>query len=300
MTNPWTVFTRLAVDPENPAAQWCRSNPSDPRAPAILSRIANVPQMKWLGPGSGQQWVTDYVQTAVAAKALPQLVLYAIPNRDLGSYSAGGAATAAAYRAFVDTVAKAIGTAPCIVLVEPDSLSQLVGAPQSLQLQRFELLQYAVATIARNCPNAWVYLDAGDGYYSNPSVLAPLLIKAGVGLANGFAVNVANVNPTTTCTAYGATVNAALNAAGIPSKALLIDTSRNGAGRPSFEYIQAHPADWWCNTPGSRLGAAPSLSGSVWAKAPGVSDGPVGAVPGVPSGQFDPRLAMALINGVTS
>lgn len=299
MSNPWMWFKKPAVYADNPAAQWCRANPTDPRMPAIRDQIANVPQMLWLGPGSSKTWIAGYVANAVQQATLPQLVLYAIPNRDLGSYSAGGVATAADYRSFVDTVASAISTAPCIVLVEPDSLIQCLKQTDDFQRQRLGMLQYAVATINRVCPNAWVYLDAGDGFYSLVADLAPLLLYAGISFAQGFAVNVSNVNPTSMCLQYVISLNSALAKYGIPPKASLIDISRNGNGRPPQSYIDAHN-DWWCNTPGSKLGARPAMTGQLWVKAPGVSDGKVGIVTGVPSGQFDPRLAMALINGAVT
>ncbi|MBI0384640.1 glycoside hydrolase family 6 protein, partial [Streptomyces albiflaviniger] len=56
---------------------------------------------------------------------LPVIALYNIPGRDCGSYSSGGADGLAAYQAWIDAVAEAIGDRKVLIVLEPDSLALL-------------------------------------------------------------------------------------------------------------------------------------------------------------------------------
>lgn len=290
MANPWTSFGLTSVSNVygNSAMNWCNANPNDAMTPKIRASVATVPQALWFGPNPGVQWLTGYVSSSVAAKQLPVIVPYAIPNRDLGGYSAGGLATAAQYRAFIDTAAACVGSNPCVVVLEPDSLFLASVQPVKYQLQVIELLQYAVQTFAVKCPNTYVYLDAGDGYDVAASKIAGLLDQAGIVNAAGFALNVSNYTSTANCNSYAASINQTLNAYGVPTKPFVIDTSRNALGRPSQTYINSDPSTWWCNAP-CQLGQRPDMSGHLWIKHPGESDGYTRS--SQPSGAFDPALA---------
>lgn len=290
MGNPWQLANKLYVNPNSNATQWCHQNPSDPRASAIQANIANVPTALWIGAGNVHDWIAGYMQAATSQQALPVLSLYAI------QYTA----SPATYRAWIDQLTSAIGASPCAVVLETDAILQCVGASKTFQLTRFGLLQYAVNQFALHCPNTYVYLDGGDAYYNLPATLAPLLMQAGIVNAAGFSLNVANFNTTTTVTTFAASMNTELAKYGIPAKLWLGDVSRNGNGRPSQAYISAHPSDWMFNPPGMRLGQKPAMTGMVWVKCPGESDGLGGIVPNVSGGVFDPRLATALITGATS
>lgn len=300
MGNPWKMASKLYVDPDSAAASWCRQNPNDPRAAAISSSVASVPTALWVGPGQVHDWVAGYVRAAAGQQALPVLVLYAIPDRDLGQYSAGGLATAGDYRAWIDQVVSAVGDSPCVVLLEPDSLIHCVDQATTFRMQRFAMLQYGVAQFAVHCPNAAVYLDGGDAYYNKPATMAPLLVQAGVQIAAGFSLGVCQFNTVSTLTNFAVALNGELAKCGVPMRSWVGDVSRNGNGRPAQSWINAHPSNWMINPPGMRLGQRPTMTGLLWIKGPGVSDGPVGIVSGVDSGVFDPRLAIALITGAST
>lgn len=295
MGNPWLLTKSLYVNPNTQAAQWCAANPNDPRTPSIQANIASVPTALWLGGGNVHDWIAGYVSDAYNHQALPVLALYAFP-----SYLGTGMTAANNYRSLVDQVVSAVGSRPCVVQLETDSLISCVGASNTFRLQRFWLLQYAVSQFSKLCPNTWTYLDGGDAYYNSPTTMAPLLVQAGVGMAAGFSLNVSNFNTNTTMTSFAAAVNQQLATYGIPAKAWIGDCSRNGNGRPDPAYISAHPNTWMFNPPGMKLGQRPNMSGLLWIKRPGESDGQAGIVTDVPGGEFDPRLAMALINGATT
>ena len=107
------------VDPTSPAmAAAHNANPPS----AELDAIANTPQAHWVDPGVSSAAVAGYVGAAQAAGSMPVLALYAIPHRDCGSFAAGGFATGADYRQWIDGLAAAVGSSPAAVIVEPDAL----------------------------------------------------------------------------------------------------------------------------------------------------------------------------------
>jgi hypothetical protein len=90
------------VNPTSAAMRAAQSaNPPSPE----LTAIANTPQAYWIVPGSSAATVAKYTGATQAAGAVPVLTLYGIPHRDCGSFAAGGFATAADYRAWIDGIA---------------------------------------------------------------------------------------------------------------------------------------------------------------------------------------------------
>src|SRR5277367_189989 len=115
------------VDPGSPAAEqqseW-RSAGRTSDAMAI-ARIAKEPTAMWL-TGSANVLAETRSLTLRAARAHAEalLVAYDIPGRDCGSFSAGGASSAAAYRRWVSQFAQGIATRPATVILEPDAIAQ--------------------------------------------------------------------------------------------------------------------------------------------------------------------------------
>ncbi len=102
--------------------RWHASRPDDA---ALLARIADQPQGLWLG-----EWRRDVrgtvaarVKAGLATGSTPILVAYNIPYRDCGLHSSGGASDGPAYRAWIAQMARGIGSAPAIVILEPDALA---------------------------------------------------------------------------------------------------------------------------------------------------------------------------------
>ncbi|MCK2240816.1 MULTISPECIES: glycoside hydrolase family 6 protein [unclassified Crossiella] len=287
----------LFVDSESNAARWVRANKGDGRAHLINERIAAQPMARWIGgEGDIRSWLGSYVQAAAREDQLPVVVPYNIPNRDCGNHSAGGAGSVDKYRQWVETVADAIGKTPALVVLEPDALIHLSCLDPTGKQDRLRMLAEAVATLSQRAPNAWTYLDGGDGRYNPPGTLAQRLIDAGVSGARGFAVNVSNFNTTNEAISYGRLVQAAIAARGGGKHGFVIDVSRNGNGSNGE----------WCNPPGRKIGQSPSVDGSspqvpdalLWIKQPGASDGDCGTGKGTDSGAFVPELAMSLLNGL--
>jgi len=277
----------LYRDPDTQVADWVASHPSDARTPVLRDRIAARPQARWFtqaNPSTIAAEVRSYVGPAAASGAVPVLVPYAIPQRDCGGASDGGAAALSTWRAWVDAMAGALGDTPAIVVLEPDALALEDCLSVAQRDARRAALAAAVRSFASAAPGTDVYLDAGHSAWHGAAEQARRLRAAGALDAAGFATNVSNYRTTADEVAYGRALIAEL---GDPSLRQVIDTSRNGNGPAGTE---------WCDPAGRAIGRAPTLATGeptvaayLWVKLPGEADGCAGA-----AGQFLPDLAYAL------
>jgi endoglucanase len=266
-----------------------------------LTRLADQPTATWL---TGQPDVAAVVRAltlrATAEHKSTLLVAYDIPGRDCGGYSSGGAPSATAYKAWIVQLAQGIGKRLATVIVEPDAIAQSLMsqcASATMRATRLSLLRFAVTTLKAQ-PNVTVYLDAGNpGWIKPASRLARPLRAAGVSIANGFALNVANFYSTKTVIHYGLKLSRALG-----GKHFVIDTGRNGNGPPSSA-SSASEGPTWCNPTGRALGqdptanpANPFVDAYLWIKPPGYSDG--ACQPGdPPAGDWMAKYALSLALG---
>ena len=258
---------------------------------ALLRKIAVQSQAQWVG-----DWVTTAKARATvgalaagprrAGSVLP-LVVYNLPHRDCGSYSKGGAASPAAYRAWIDQVAAGIGTTKAIVVLEPDALASMHCLPAAAQAERLELMRYAGRRLQAQ-PGTAVYLDAGNALWKPVDVMVERLAAAGVANVRGFALNVANFDTTENEVRYGRKISA-----GLGGKPFVVDTSRNGRGALAGTLA-------WCNPPGRALGERPTtrpglagVDALLWVKTIGASDG--NCRPGEPAaGTYSLTYALGL------
>src|SRR4051812_36081855 len=237
---------RLYLDPASDAAKqaaaWRTSRPADA---AQMDKIAAQPQARWLGGGGGDIAAATSAATsaATAAGAVPVLVAYDIPQRDCGSYSAGGIGSADAYRTWIRAFASGIGSRRAVVVVEPDALAGMDCLSAADRDLRLSLLRDAVSVLAAR-PGVSVYLDGGNAPWHTAADTPDRPRRAGVENAQGFALNISNFVSTAESATYGRAVAAATG-----GKHFLIDTSRNGLG-PA-------PDGAWCNPPGRALGPRP-------------------------------------------
>lgn len=257
---------------------------------AALARIAAQPSALWLGGGDARAKAEDLTLRATAAGRTALLVVYDIPHRDCGRFSAGGAADGPAYRAWIADLATALADRSAWVVLEPDAVAHTLdscGVTAAVAAERYELLAYAVQELKKH-PKVRVYVDAGNaGWVKEPGPLADALRRSGVETADGFAVNVSNFYTTEQSSAFGARISAALG-----GRHFVIDTSRNGNGPLGDKD--------WCNPAGRALGEAPTtttgragVDAYLWVKNPGESDGDCGrGEPG--AGQFWLPYALGL------
>jgi endoglucanase len=265
---------------------------ADPPIPE-LTAIANTPQAYWIVPGSSAATVANYVGAAQAAGAMPILTLYGIPHRDCGSFAAGGFASAADYRGWIDGVASDLGASPAAIVLEPDALAMADCLSPDQRQERFGLLRYAVDALTRD-PAAAVYIDGGHSRWKSADDMAARLNEVGVNHARGFSLNASNFFTTDEEIGYGEAISALTN-----GSHYVIDTSRNGAGPAPDSPLN------WCNPSGRALGTPPTAATAgahadayLWIKRPGESDGTCDRG-GPQAGQFVNQYAIDLArNGV--
>ena len=243
--------------------------------------IAAQPDATWLSSDSSASEVRPIVSAAAAADQVPVLVVYNLPGRDCGSYSAGGASSASDYESFIDQISGGLGESRAVMILEPDALSDAC-----ITQAWYQLLTYAVRKLDTDA-NADVYVDAGNPGWQSAADEASGLAEV-IGTARGgFSVNVSNYLPTVSDIAYGTQISRALG-----GRHFVIDTSRNGA---------AVAGGQWCNPAGAGLGTAPTtdtgnslVDADLWIKDPGESDGTCDGGP--PAGQFWLTGALALVS----
>jgi endoglucanase len=288
---------KLWVNPETPAAiqrsSWREAG--DVEDARLVGRIADRPTAVWLTGASQPADLTSVtVGEAARGHGVAQIVLYDIPDRDCGQYSAGGAPSGPAYLQWVSQVVHGLGDHRVIIILEPDAVDQ--AASGCLGSEADADLRYGVladaSRLLRSDPRASIYLDAGDAGWLSPGQLAEPLRRSGIAGDAGFALNVSNFYSTSTTVAYGMKLSKLLR-----GKHFLIDTSRNGNGAPAGQ----SGVNEWCNPPGRALGHAPTtdtglarVDAFLWIKFPGESDGNCG--PGdPPAGTWWPAYALGLV-----
>ncbi|MCX5167799.1 glycoside hydrolase family 6 protein [Streptomyces antibioticus] len=280
---------RLHHHPESQVLDWVRDHPDDPRRAVVESRIASRPAAVWFAdyaPGTLTSRVRAVTSGAAAQGRVPVLVAYAIPDRDCGGASEGGAPDLDAYAGWIDRFAAGLGSRETVVILEPDSIAQTDCLSADRRDARLAALARAGRVLRAANPKARVYYDAGHSHWNSPAHQAALLRQAGAASSAGIFSNVSNFRRTADEIVYDRQVLDLLG--GPPGLGAVIDTSRNGNGAPADGE--------WCDPDGRTIGRAPTLDtgepridGYLWVKLPGESDGCKGA-----AGEFSPSYAYEL------
>jgi endoglucanase len=293
--NPF-VGVRFFSDPHSPARlESRRLKDSEPQKAALFAKVADGGGADWIGEWTGdvEDWVGSRVTLLQRKGALPVFVVYNIPKRDCGQYSAGGIERGAAYKKWLAAMAKGIGDRRAAVILEPDALGLLKNCLSAAeQKERLDLLRFAVHSLV-SLGNTAVYIDAGNSDWVEAPDMAERLQAAGIDEADGFALNVSNYKTTESSIKFGKELSKRLQ-----GKHFVIDTSRNGKGPPD---TCTHPEgeSCWCNPPGRGLGVVPTaqtadplVDAYLWLKKPGESDGTCNGGP--KAGNFWPEQALDL------
>ncbi len=271
--NPLSGQRLYVAGTSSAAREADRVSATDPARAKGLSFIASQPTGYWWGDWNAvstvKAEVSRHISASVAQGATPVYVVYNIMKRDGSSYSAGGAASLAAYRAWIDQFVAGLGGNNAAVIVEPDAVNDLYNMSGTTRTERVAALRYALTALkAAGVP---AYLDAGGPSIHAPGVVSKLLVEAGIDEAAGFAVNVSNFQSTADDIAWGTSVSGLVG-----GKHFVIDTGRNGNGA----LTSAQDAQYWCNPPGRALGRTPTtdtgnalVDAFLWVKQPGESDG---------------------------
>ena len=277
------------------AEQWRATRPADA---AALDKIAGQPAAAWMGNWFPQieLAVKTYVWSRTRAGGLPVMILYNLPFRDCGGYSAGGAGSIAGYHTWIDSVANGIGSRRAVLVLEPDGLPLMskcldakrrrTGGHDSLRgreadgaagrggLPRRRPLGLAHGRGDRAAP-------AGGRDRSGRRLLAQRLELPG--------------HPR--FLKYGHQISALLG-----GKHFIIDTGRNGNGAP--QGLGPDDERAWCNPDGRALGIPPTTNTGdplcdafYWLKPPGESDGRCNKGPA--AGNWWPQKALEMARAAT-
>lgn len=235
----------------------------------LALEIFKHPQSFWYGdnPKKPKKHMEKSIQRLLkrAHPRLPILVMYNIPNRDVGQYSKGGAKTKERYLDFVQRFAKGVGETSPIIIYEPDALPHSTLLSDEHREWRLDLMKQSLQMLTDNC-NGIVYVDVGHSAWLHPKDANELLTKVSNPKVRGFSMNSCNYRSTEECMAW------AKKLCRYRSKDyFVIDTSRNGKGPKDEE---------WCNPSGRGLGLVPTTNTDydkcdayLWVKIPGESDG---------------------------
>ncbi|WP_345657826.1 glycoside hydrolase family 6 protein [Streptomyces siamensis] len=279
--------------PDSQVLDWVRAHPGDSRRAVIESRIADRPAAVWFAdftPSTITARVRAVTSAAAAQGRVPVVVPYAVPQRDCGGASDGGAPDLAAYDGWIDRFAAGLGSGEVVVILEPDAIAQSDCLSEGEQADRFASLARAGRVLKAADPKARVYYDAGHSDWNPAAEQASLLDQAGAASprsSDGIFTNVSNFHRTADEIGYARQVLAALG--GPASLGAVVDTSRNGNGAPADGE--------WCDPAGRKIGQAPTLNthesridAYLWVKLPGESDGCKGS-PGSFSAEYAYELA---------
>jgi len=190
-----------------------------------LFNMLAQPQGVWLTGGEPTEVAEQVEKTlrqAEAESARAVFVLYNIPGRDCGGYSAGGAQTTPAYQEWISAIAGAIRDRRAVIILEPDAIANLpsdCGYDPTGQLtaDRYTQLGAAIATLEA-LPGTAVYLDAGHSHWQSVGTIASRLVQAGLASTQGFFLNVSNYQPTAALIEYGTWIGECISFAADPSQ----------------------------------------------------------------------------------
>ena len=161
----------------------------------LVSKIFEYPTAFWYGERNGRE-MKDLDKSLKrlfrrTLPGLPILVIYNLPNRDIGQYSKGGAKTKESYLNFIESFAKGIGELSPIVIFEPDALPHTGEMNKQERNYRLALMK-AGLEILTSQSNAHVYIDVGHSYWLSPKEASDLIGIVSNDRVRGFAVNVSN------------------------------------------------------------------------------------------------------------
>lgn len=183
------TFSRSYQQTKKPHAIWLASAEQDANV-ALLNTILTLSQQQ---------------------KAIPELVLYTIPNRDLGQASQGGTLDGKTYLVHNRELATIIQLfivktdSHPVIYLEPDSIAHLLPAVYKRTPDRYPswvnerlwLLKQSVELFKH--AGCKVFLDAGHGEWvateQQRTSLVDLLIQAGLQHATGLVSNISNFQP---------------------------------------------------------------------------------------------------------
>lgn len=292
VATPPALGTTVIAPEQSKAFQALDELPMDANATAATEYLAAQPTAYWLTPeqdpiGAAGSTVSDLLRQARDQKRTLAIVIYGLPERDCGNYSAGGL-NEGDYAKWIAEISTALDTGPDvrkIVILEPDSIALATDCGNIDE--RATTLSAAVDRLAS--PTNWIYIDGGHSGWLSATDMAALITQIGViDRVRGVALNVSNYRSSYDEFAYARALSAALG-----GTHAVIDSSRNGT---------ATAGSTWCNPSGQRVGEPGGtfsddvVDTNLWIKPPGESDGACNGGPA--AGAWWPEGAAELTDGI--
>lgn len=213
---------------------------------ALLAKVALRPRARWYGSWIPTSDIRAKVHAEIAAEQadarnpnvmVPMALFRQFPGHERDKSIPWSSADQQAYRNWYNAVARGIGKAHALIILEPDLPVALKGWRPDIRLR---LVNYAARTLAA-LPNTIIYIDGGASDWLTVPQQAGLLKAAGVAHVRGFALDGTHYTPTADNIRRGRAVVGALTRRGIAGKHFVIDTSDNGRGFTFGEYYAKHP-----------------------------------------------------------
>jgi len=259
-------------------------------------KIFNYPTSFWLGTRKNKKrrQAANVHKRVVrlmkrVAPAEPVLVIYNLPDRDMGNHSKGGAADDKEYLEFIHAVASGIGSRKPILIFEPDAIPHSTMMTQAQRKKRLSLMKKAIKILTEES-SALIYIDIGHSNWLSAEEAGTLFNQVYVEGVSGYSINVSNFRTNKESMRWGGQVGDYALVSNF-----VVDTSRNGNGPYGNN---------WCNPPGRCLGTAPTLNthnencdAFLWIKVPGESDGTCNNGPR--AGRFWPEYARELVRNTS-
>jgi len=294
--NPFSEAPLYVADPSSMVSQpvvvnYARQNPAADWA----KKLAGQPQSYWVSSKRDTEGFAEWLAQVDQKGGLPQVVLYRIPNRDCGNFSAAGkdALDERRYNELISRIIEEAGKRKMVIYYEVDAISGKCftsGRAEQIRKQSARLSKAGYA----------VYLDAGAPRTLSVDEISERLEEAGVRQTRGFFVNASSFFTDAESRQFGDEIVRRLKDDHGLEMHYVVDSSRNGQGRPSEEWRREHPNTWWCNPPGVGLGVVPGVvdddyqDAFAWIKTPGRSDGTCDRQ-NPPAGTFWPEYAAGLV-----
>ncbi|SMF18830.1 glycoside hydrolase family 6 protein [Pseudobacteriovorax antillogorgiicola] len=270
------ITSSFFVDPFSQALTAYESvkSSSDERKKEALKFIAEQGTFVWLssnwipGPKGIQDKVTEYRK--LSQGKMLGFIIYDVPGRDCGQYSSGGVTGLDEYLGVIQQVIDGLAGSQAMLILEPDALALSAETRCKSGLENATAAIASAVALLKEHRNIKTYLDASHGNWLAVETVVPLLKKANIAEADGFALNISNYVSTEKNYTFGKAIAAQLD-----NKPFLIDTSRNGRG-----VYGDGSGESWCNPPERALGKSPrfdtgldGVEAFIWGKKPGESDG---------------------------
>ncbi|MDQ6686017.1 MAG: glycoside hydrolase family 6 protein [Actinomycetota bacterium] len=210
----------------------------------LLAKIGLRSKVQWFGSWIPTSQIGDKIHRYISRsqhgdpRALVQLAIFRLwPKGEKAKAQPLTLADQAAYRGWVDTVARAIGSTRVAMVLEPDLAVALHGWRPSVRLS---LARYAARAFGA-LPRTSVYLDASDADWLKVTPAVSMLRSAGVRFVRGFALGATHYAATSSEVTFGREIISALTKAGISGRHFVIDTADNGRPFTWKQYYAAHP-----------------------------------------------------------